>query len=182
MNWLHTCLILAAAFLAVFGEAAFDGFRLLLGAQVDLLPALMVYTSLSAGLPTVALLAFCGGLWFDSLSANPLGISILPLFAVGFAIYSWRGLLLRDQVFPQLVLGLGAGAAVPVGTLLLLLSRAQMPLLGWGTVWQVLVMSVGSAAATPLCFLLFSWLDRTLFHTPAVQTSFRPDREIRRGR
>lgn len=182
MNWLHTCFILGAAFLAVFGEAAFDWFRLLIGAQVDVLPALMVYTSLSAGLPTVALLAFCGGLWFDSLSANPLGISILPLFAVGFAIYVWRGLLLRDQLFPQMVLGLGAGFVMPVLTLLLLLSKAQMPLLGWGSVWQLLVMSIGSAAATPCCFLLFSWLDRTFFHTPAVQTSFRPDREIRRGR
>ena len=50
-----------------------------LGAQIDLLPALMVYAALNAGLPTVALLAVFGGLWFDTLSANPLGISILPL-------------------------------------------------------------------------------------------------------
>ena len=27
------------------------------------------------------LLALLGGLWFDSLSANPLGVTVLPLFA-----------------------------------------------------------------------------------------------------
>ena len=84
MNWLQTVLVLGAAFLAVFWEAAFGGVRHLLGAQVDLLPPLMVYASLCTGLTTVTLLALCGGLWFDSLSANPLGVTVLPLFAVGF--------------------------------------------------------------------------------------------------
>ncbi len=73
MNWLNTILILAAAFLAVFGEAAFPLLRHWLGAQVDLLPGLMVYTALNADLVTVSLLAALGGLWFDALSANPLG-------------------------------------------------------------------------------------------------------------
>src|SRR2546425_11720655 len=43
MTLLNTIFILGAAFLAVFWEAAFHGVRHLLGAQVDLLPALMVY-------------------------------------------------------------------------------------------------------------------------------------------
>jgi hypothetical protein len=38
-------------------------------------------------LPTVALLAVLGGMWFDTLSANPLGVSILPLAVIGFPIY-----------------------------------------------------------------------------------------------
>ncbi len=77
MNLFHTMLILTTAFLAVFGEAALPGIRKLLGAQVDLLPALMVYASLCGGLTTVVLLAVCGGLLFDSLSANPLGVSFV---------------------------------------------------------------------------------------------------------
>ena len=83
MNIFQTILILAAAFLAVFGEATLSAPRNLLGAQIDLLPALMVYAALNSGLPTIALLAMFGGLWFDTLSANPLGISILPLAAIG---------------------------------------------------------------------------------------------------
>ena len=115
---------------------------------------------------TVTLLALCGGLWFDSLSANPLGVTVLPLFAIGLAIHLKRELILRDQTFAQLVLGLGASAAAPVLTLLLLLTMGRAPLLGWGTLWQLVVLSVGGAIATPICFELFGWLQRTLVHQP----------------
>jgi cell shape-determining protein MreD len=182
MNWLHTLLVLGAAFLAVFWEAAFSGVRHLIGAQIDLLPPLMVYASLCTGLATVTLLAVCGGLWFDSLSANPLGVTVLPLFAIGLAIHLNRELILRDQTFAQLVLGLGASAAAPLLTLLLLLTMGRTPLLGWGTLWQLVVLSVGGAIATPICFEIFGWLHRTLVHHADTQSSFRPDREIRRGR
>ena len=57
MNPFKTILILAFAFLAVFGEATLSAPRSLLGAQIDLLPALMVYAALNSGLPTIALLA-----------------------------------------------------------------------------------------------------------------------------
>src|SRR5262249_26963958 len=88
MPALNSILILLAAFLAVFGEAAFNGLRHLLGAQIDLLPALVVYASLSANLLTLTLLCVLGGLFFDSLSANHLGVTVLPLFVVGILIYS----------------------------------------------------------------------------------------------
>src|SRR5439155_24001371 len=106
MNWLNTILVLLVAYLAVFWEAAFNGVRHLAGAQIDLLPALMVYASLCAGLATVALLAVLGGLWFDSLSANPLGVSVLPLFIIGLAIFASRELILRHQTIAQSFLGL----------------------------------------------------------------------------
>jgi len=182
MNWLDTILVLFAAFLVVFWEAAFQGVRHLLGAQIDLLPALMVYASLCAGLNTAMLLALCGGLWFDSLSANPLGISVLPLLAIGVAIYASRELILRSQTFAQLVIGLAASIAVPLITLLLLLSTGHQPLLGWGTLWQVLVMGFGGALATPVFFELFGWLHRKLGRVQVSEVSFRPDREIRRGK
>jgi cell shape-determining protein MreD len=182
MNWLNTAFVLGAAFLAVFGEAAFGGVRHLVGAQIDLLPPLMLYAGLCTGITPVTLLAFLGGLWFDSLSANPLGVTVLPLFAIGLAIHLKRDLILRDQTFAQLVLGLGASAAAPVLTLLLLLTIGHPPLLGWGTLWQLVVLSIGGAIATPICFELFGWLQRTLVHHGATEPSFRPDREIRRGR
>ena len=182
MKWLDTILVLFAAFLVVFWEAAFQGVRHLLGAQIDLLPPLMVYASLCAGLNTAMLLALCGGLWFDSLSANPLGISVLPLLAIGVAIYASRELILRSQTFAQLVIGLAASIAVPLITLLLLLSTGHRPLLGWGTLWQVLVMGFGGALATPVFFELFGWLHRKLGRVEVSEVSFRPDREIRRGK
>jgi len=182
MNRFKTVLILGAAFLAVFGEAAFSGLRHLLGAQMDFLPALMVYAGLCAGLTTVVLLAICGGLWLDSLSANPLGISVIPLFAVGLAIYVSRELILREQPLAQVVLGLAASTGAAGLTLLLLLTTGHKPLLGWGTLWQVAVMSAGGGLATPACFVVFDWLQGWLAYRQAGETSFRPDREIRRGR
>lgn len=174
--------ILVAAFLAVFWSAAFNLFRHLLGAQIDLLPALVVYAGLSSGLPTVALTAFAGGLWFDSLSANPLGVSVLPLFAVGLGVLLAREFVLRDQPFTQVILGLIAGAATPLLTVILLLTIGHKLWIGWGSLWQWLVMSVGAGVATPVIFFLFEWVHRTFVHHHVVESSFRPDREIRRGR
>jgi rod shape-determining protein MreD len=182
MNVFNTILILSAAFLAVFAETIFSAPRHLLGAQIDLLPALMVYAALNTNITSLSLLAVCGGLWFDSLSANPLGITIFPLFAIGFPIFLKRDLILRELPFAQLVLGAIASAAVPVLTVLFLLSGGNEPLLGWGSIWQWLVMTVGGALATPVIFSLFDWCNHALGYQPRTETSFRSDREILRGK
>lgn len=182
MSTLNSILILLVAFLAVFCESAFNGLRHLLGAQIDLLPALMVYAALTAGLATITLVAVVGGLFFDSLSANPLGITVMPLFVVGFAIYTQRELILRDQLFAQWILGTSASAFVPAATMLLLLTGGHAPAISWFSAWQWLVMSVGGAIAAPALFLLFGWFDRSFSYRSATEMSFRPDREIRRSR
>lgn len=182
MNWLNTILVLLTALLAVFAESAFDFTRRLLGAQIDLLPPLIVYVSLSRDLGTLALLAVGGGLCFDALSANPLGATVLPLFAVGLVIQRKRSLILRDQFTAQWVLGLLASAGVPLLTLLVLLSAGQTPLLGWGSFWQWVVVSAAGAVLTPAVFRFFDLINRTFNYRPAHESSFRPDREIRRGR
>lgn len=182
MIFFKPALILSFAFLAVFGEAVLSAPRNLLGAQIDLLPALMVYVALNADVVTLSLLAVLGGMWFDSLSANPLGISILPLMAAGFPIYLRRDLILRDLPFAQFVLGAAASAVVPALTILLLLNGGRQPLVGWGSLWQWLVMTAGGAAATPVIFALTEGCNRALGYQPRTETSFRPDREIHRGR
>ena len=179
MNALNTFLILLAAFLVVFLQSAANG---ILGTQIDLLPALMIYATLTAGTATVAALALCGGLWFDSLSGNPLGLSVLPLLAIGYLVSLRRDLLLREQVFAQCVLGLAASFAAPAMSLMLMLSAGMKPLLGWGTLWQLIVMALAGCAATPMLFYLFGRLTSTFGYREEVSPSFRPDREIRRGR
>ena len=180
MNPFKTILILAFAFLAVFGEATLSAPRHWLGAQIDLLPALMIYAALNAGLPTIALLALFGGIWFDTLSANPLGISILPLAAIGWPVYLRRDLILRDLPFAQFVLGAAASAVAPVLTLLLLLSGGKELLLGWGTLWQWIVMTAVGAVATPFIFSLMDACNRALGYQERIEPGFRLDREIRR--
>jgi rod shape-determining protein MreD len=182
MNALNTSLILLAAMLAVFLESALDGSRSILGAQVDLLPALMVYAGLKSGWGTISVLALTGGLAFDTLSSNPLGISVLPLFAVGYIICARRELILKDEMLAQLTLGLFASAAVPLMTLVMLSGTRVSPAIGWYSVAQWLVMSLGGALATPVCFWTMDALLRALNYRPESESSFRPDREIRRGR
>lgn len=182
MNWLNNIAILASAFLVVFLESTWRFPRNILGAQIDLLPALVVYTSLSAGMVTLTLLTTLGGLWLDSLSANPLGISVLPLFVIGVAIHHCRELILRDQAYAQFLLGLAASAAAPLFTVLSLLGVGSEPMLGWWSLWQWLVMTVAGAVFTPICFYLFGRFHRAFSYRPLPETSFRPDREIKRGR
>jgi hypothetical protein len=182
MSLFQPILILSFAFLAVFGEATLSGPRDWLGAQIDLLPALMIYAALNADIVTVSLLAVLGGLWFDSFSANPLGVTILPLFAVGFPIYLRRDLILRQLPFAQLVLGAAASAIVPAVTVLLLLNGGKQPLIGWGSLWQWAVMTAGGAAATPIIFALFGWCGTALGYQQQTEMGFRPDREIRHGK
>ncbi|MHB8519805.1 MAG: rod shape-determining protein MreD [Limisphaerales bacterium] len=182
MNWLRTTAIMIVAFLAVFLEAVVNGPRQWLGAQIDLLPALTVYTALKAGPASLALLAVGGGLWFDSLSANPLGLSILPLFVVGFLVLRNHDLVLRDQPYAQFVLGLMASAAVPALTVVLLTTLGEQPLVGWGSLWQWTVLALGGGALTPPVFYLFDRLQRAFSYPVEVQSSFRPDRETKRGR
>jgi hypothetical protein len=182
VNVFNSILILVIAFLAVFAEAAFPLPHRLLGAQIDLLPALMIYAAMNTEIITVSLLAVLGGLWLDSLSANPFGISIFPLFAVGFPICWKRELLLRELPFAQVILGAVASAIVPAVTVLLMLSGSTEPLLGWGSLWQWIVMTAGGALATPIIFALFDWCNKTFGYQPLVQTAFRPDREIRRDK
>jgi len=175
-------LILLAALLLVFGQSAFSGLRGLIGAQVDLLPALMVYTALTAGPFLMLTAAVLGGLCFDTLSANPLGTSVLPLLTIGFLIQLRRDLLLREQAYAQFVLGLIASAVAPLMSVLILLTLGKSPLLGWGSLWQWVVMSAGGAVATPVMFFLFGWFNHALGYQRITETSFRADREIRRGR
>jgi hypothetical protein len=182
MNLFNPILILAAAFLAVFCEAAFSFPHRLLGAQIDLLPVLMIYAALNMDIITVSLLAVLGGLWFDSLSANPFGISILPLFIIGFPVWWKRDLLLSELSFGQVILGAVASAVVPAITVLLLLSAGDEPLLGWGSIWQWIVMTAGGALATPIIFSLFNWCNHALGYQPLKETSFRSDREMLRDK
>jgi len=63
-----------------------------------------------------------------------------------------------------------------------MLSLGAKPLLGWGTLWTLVVLGVASGLMTPAVFYVFDRL-RVLFqYSPLETTSFREDREIKRGR
>jgi hypothetical protein len=182
MTWTQPTFLLLAAFLGVWAETQLVLFREVLGAPLHFLPSLMVVAALQSSTRVTAALAVLGGLWFDSFSANPLGATILPLFAVGQGLRSFEALVLRDLPYAQFLLGAGAGVLVPLLTLALLLTLGLSPALGWTTAWHLAVMGLSGGLMTPLLFQVFLRIEQALNHPAMVETSFRHDREIKRGR
>jgi rod shape-determining protein MreD len=181
MNWLAITLILVAIYLAVFAESALMGTRFL-GAQVDLLPGLIVYSALTFSRAATVLIALFAALLFDSLSANPLGTTALPLLCIGAVVHRNQEYLLRQHAYAQFILGCAASAVAPVLSVIILMGLGQQPLLSAASIWQWIVMSVGGGIATPVWFWVFGKLSGALRYPVEVESSFRPDREIARGR
>lgn len=120
MNWTNTALLLLAAIVVVFLESVINTPRRWLGVQVDFLPVLAIYAAMRLNLGTLAVLAVAGGLAFDTLSCNPLGASILPLWLAGFAGYHCRDFVLRDQWVAQSMIGALACLGAALVSLVLL--------------------------------------------------------------
>jgi rod shape-determining protein MreD len=179
---IHILALVLVAYVAVFFAAWDTGLTRVLGVRIDALPALMVYAGLNAGWLTSAVVAILGGIWFDSLSSNPLGISVLPLFVTAFALQWHRELILKDDPYAQVVIGGIASALVPLVVVLLLITAGQAPLVGWASFPQWILKSLIGAAMTPILFWLFRRLHRSLNYPLAAEMTFRPDREIKRGR
>lgn len=182
MNYVNAAALLLVAYLSAFLAACQTPLSEWPGVQIHLLPALMVYCGLTADYVGISLTAILGGLWFDALSANPLGITILPLFLVAFLVHLNRGLILREERYAQCVLGAMSSAAVPALSVVLLLGAGQTPLVGWGSIWHWSWMALVGGAATPALFWIFERFNRAFNYQPVAETSFRADRQIKRGR
>jgi rod shape-determining protein MreD len=182
VNYLGGGALILAVYLACYLAACHTPLSDWLGVQIDLRPALMVYCGLRTEWATLASVAVLGGFWFDALSANLLGISILPLFLVAFVVHVNRSLILREQRYAQFVLGAAASAVAPMLTALLLFGAGQMPLVGWGSVWQWLILALAGGGLTPVLFWLFERFHRACTFQAVTESSFRPDRQIKRGR
>lgn len=178
----RTLLLLATGLLMVFAQVAWDLPRRLFATPLNLLPALMVVAALIRPPGAWRTLAVVGGLAQDAFSANPLGVSVVPLYLVGWIMFAWRELLLRELAFAQFILGAAASAAVPLLTLGTVMTLGETPLLGWRQAWQWLAGTLVGGVLTPVLFQALHRLDAGFSHPTLTPASFRPDREIRRGR
>lgn len=182
MNRLETISILFTAWLAVAFEVCFDGLRHLVGFQISFLPPLMVYVALSNSLPGVVLLALAGGLAHDAFSANPIGVATIALAITGMLLHHNRDLVLRDQGYAQVAMGLLASALVPALTVLALMNTQHPVVLTWRLLGQWLGMAVGGAVCTPLVFRCFALLNHWFSYQPLPESRFRDTRQIKRTR
>jgi rod shape-determining protein MreD len=170
------------AYVAVFLQARFQGFAILTRVQFDFLPGLVVVAAMMHGIWAVLVVSITGGLLYDCLSANPLGATTFVLAIVGTFVYLNRDLLLRDQSYPQFILGAGASAAVPVLGYVVVSVMGPHPLVEWTSLWAWLVLTVTGGLVTPVWFVIFRKVDKALHYQDVPESSFRPDREIERGR
>jgi len=158
--------IMLTALVAIFFETACQIPRILTGAQIDPLPALMVVTSLRAPMPVITALAIMGSLWQSSLSSDPLGISILPLFLLGMMMHLNIKSISHHHIGSRFALGAIAGALVPILTLCMLLLSGHQPMIGLYSLWQWVVGIIGSGFCAIGFFPLLEWLDRTMEEQP----------------
>lgn len=182
MNWLSPSLLFVVAWLSVFAQTQFGPVRTFFGTPLGLVPALVIYAALTHGLAISTLFSVVCALWLDALSPARLGVSVQPLFLLGFFIHIRQHLILRDQLYAQFWLGLGAGIGVPLATLGILHLGGKELVSGWGTAWQLLVNGLFNGLMCPLCFRLFDALRSTFEYQPIASQPFRPDREIKYGR
>ena len=142
--------LLMGGYLLIFLQSHLDWSRLWLGFQPDLTPALLVCVGLRMGAGHISTTAVLSGLWLDSLSANPLGVSILPLFAAGWVVYCFRKKILGGEFVAQFYLGTTAGLIVPLMQIGLLKMTGATPLLGWEMGLWALINALFCGAAVPL--------------------------------
>lgn len=182
MSWVPTIALFFVAWLGVFAQTQFSPVARLLGTVPGVVPALLVYAALTSNLAVVSGLAVFAALALDSLSASRLGVSLAPMFAVVFLIHARQQLILRDQLYAQFWMGLGAGLFVPLSTLALLSLGQVSPITGAATLWHLLLSAVGNGLMCPAFFRIFDALRDTFDYQPIPESSFRPDRQIKRGR
>jgi cell shape-determining protein MreD len=182
MNYLPVYLLFLVLWLSLFAQTQFDWVRNLLGVPLSVIPALVVYTAFTHNLAVITTFTVFAGLALDSLSSSRIGVSVAPLFALGFLLHTQQSILLRDQTFAQVWLGMAGGAAVPLATGLILQLGSHSPAMGWGLIWQLLLLAAFNGLMCPVIFRLFDHLQKLFEYQPVQSTSYRSDREIKRGR
>jgi rod shape-determining protein MreD len=181
-NWATLLVFLITGYLTVFAQARVDWFRDFSGVQPDLLPGMIVFAAMAFPLGTVMLCSAVFGLLFDSFSLNLIGTSFVTLAVIGFFASRYRELLLSEHFTTHWVLGLIASGVAPVISYVVLRLQDSTPLVSWGSAWHWAIMTAGGGALTPLWFKVFSRLDDALRFKELPESTFRPDRQIARGR
>ena len=181
-NQVLLIVFLVTGYLVIFAQARLTAFRDFTGAQLDLLPGMIVFAAMVFQLGTVILCAAVFGLLFDSFSANALGTTFVSLAIIGLFASRYRDLLLSEHFTTHWVLGLIASALAPLISYTLLRLQDVKPMVAWGSAWHWAIMIAGGGAATPLWFKIFTRLDEALRYKELPESTFRQDRQIARGR
>ena len=175
-------LLFLVTWLAIFAQSQFTGFRDTFAIPFSIVPALLAYTARTHGLGITTCLALLSGLWIDSLSISPIGVSSASLFLIAFGLQFRRHLILREQTYAQFWIGFAAGFLAHFLILVLLSVGPIEPVISWFSLWKISLLGFLNALVCPLAFVLFDTLSKTFDYHPIASLNFRADRETVRGR
>ncbi len=178
--------ILCLAFISIYVATIFDAPRVWLGAQFEITPLIIAYIALRGTAGEAAFASAFGGLLMDSVSMNPLGVSILPLFLISLVLQSSREIMVVESTYTQFIVGLCTGAAGPIMTIMVLgIVDGPEMLLGWVSFWHLTWLSLPCGILAPFLFKLMDKLNTMVTYPryPQISESMvRGNREIKRGR
>ena len=161
-----TITILLVALITTYAASAWSLPLQMLGTQLAPLPPLMLATALRTPITTIAILAIFASLTQSALSSDPLGLSLLPLYTLGFIVHINSHNLLHHHIGSRFALGAIAGAMIPLMSLALLLLTNKEPLIGWFSLWQWAASILSSGLMTLIFYPLIEWLDKSVEEQP----------------
>jgi len=177
-----TLTILLVALITTYAASVWNLPKQTLGTQLDPLPALMLVVALRAPIATIALLAIFASLTQSALSSNPLGLSLLPLYALGFTVHINSHNLSHYRTGSRFALGAAAGAIIPLMSLALLFLINKEPLIGWFSLWQWAAGILSSGLMALIFSPLIGWLDKSVEEQPLAAPFDTTTRIIRHHR
>ncbi len=179
----HTfaCLILMAM-VVTYVQSHWSVMEGMWRAQINLLPVFAAYAALHGGLAPIIGVALIAGCWLDVLSANPLGTSLISLFLMALILHRVHEVLLRGQLAAQFFVSLAAGALGPIISCFLLWATSMQPLVGWGTLWHIVVNAIICGVAGPFIFLILNQMDSWVSYEPVAQPWNSSVVEVKRGK
>lgn len=183
MNFSHTIFLVMIGYLIIALNATLFGkLRAISGLDIQLLPAIVACSGLISSIETILLVSFIIGLMFDSISANPLGVTSISLAIPGVLIYSAQNLFVKNQWQTQFLSGVFAGLLQPLVVLFLLLTFGYEPVFSADSILILGLSALIGGFFTPWIFKFVNWMDKNFNYSQVKTSSFRPDREIKRGR
>lgn len=180
-NAFEVTTLLIIGYLLVCIQAAFDGFVFWMQGYIWF-PCLVVAYALVRQPPVVSgLLCIVIGFWIDSLSVNPLGLSILSMAAAallaGKAWRNWAG----DRFLSMFAPGFVLGFTFPVIGIMTARMIGESPLGGWRLFLSTMVSGLIIGVLTPPFYRLVDLAMGTLRFKTVYHQEPRDIREIHRG-
>lgn len=134
----------------VWGQSWFLTHYTVVGVKIDCIPCLVLYCALFASWKELFFVCTLAGLLFDSMSLNPLGVTVISLLLPGYLLYCNRKVLLYHSVWVQALLGGAIGIIPPLLTLLQLTGLPVSPLINLGVLFVFIVLGITNAFAAPI--------------------------------